>query len=84
MAFLPKPYNVGADIAHLEHVRSPGQAIGIALDKASSAEGGPKSPFATNPLHSPNILRRLSLKPEKVPTVKVKPSKFAKLRTPRV
>ena len=53
MAFLPKPYDVESDVTHLEHVRPIAQAVGIALQKAASAEGLKSTP-------SP--LKRLSLK----------------------
>ena len=60
--FVAKPFNVGADLAHLEKIRPLGQSIGFALDRAATAEGGPRNPLATDPLGNPSILKRLSFK----------------------
>jgi hypothetical protein len=60
--FVPRPYNVGADIGHIENIRPAGQSIGIALDRAASSEGGPRNPLSTDPLGNPSILKRLSFK----------------------
>jgi hypothetical protein len=60
--FVAKPFNVGADIGHLEKIRPLGQSIGFALDRASRAEGGPANPLASDPLGNPSIIKRLSFK----------------------
>lgn len=60
-AMLPKPYDVKSDIAHLEHVRPIGAAVGIGLDKAARAEANIANPLSTGLRGNPSILKRLKL-----------------------
>jgi hypothetical protein len=77
---LPRPYAVGQNIQHLEHVRPAYQSIGIALDRASKAEGGPASALGSGPKGNPSVLKRLSFK-AKPPVLKVAaPTKLFRLR----
>lgn len=77
---LPRPYAVGQDIGHLERVRPASQAISIALDKASKAEGGPAGAIGSGPRGNPSVLKRLSFK-VKPPALKMtNPSKLFRLK----
>ena len=60
---LPRPYDVGADIARLSRVRPIGQAVQMALQRSKSAEGNPEDPLSSR---FPNLLRRLTVKAPKV------------------
>lgn len=76
---LPRPWDVDKDVTRLEKIRPMGNAIGIALDKASKAEGGPANPLSTDPRGNPDVLKRLRIKsklPSEAITTKIHPLKL--------
>jgi hypothetical protein len=78
-AFLPKRYNVGANIAHLEHVRPKAQAIGMALSGDAGLEGlkEPAGNFASGtPLSGSMAALRKVGAPPMVSVPKVHPLKM--------
>jgi hypothetical protein len=81
MALLPKPYQVGQDISRLEHLRPAFQSLGIALSKASRAEGGPPDPYTSDPRGNPSIIKRLNFRTQppkiKLAAPTIKPLKLA-------
>jgi hypothetical protein len=76
---LPRPYNIGANISHLERVRPLSTAISIGLDKSAKAEGGLQNPMGSGKFGNPSILRRMKLS-TKPPALKINAPKLRPLK----